>query len=32
MPGVADGGGGLPPTGLSDEQVEAIAAYLSGLR
>lgn len=32
MPGVAEGGGGLPPTGLSDEQVEAIAAYLSSLR
>lgn len=32
MPGVAAGGGGLPPTGLSDEEVEAVAAYLSGLR
>ncbi len=32
MPGVAEGGGGLPPTGLTDEQVEAIAAYLSSLR
>ena len=32
MPGVAVGGGGLPPTGLSDEELEAVATYLSGLR
>jgi cytochrome c oxidase subunit 2 len=32
MPGVAQGGGGLPPTGLSEEQIEAVAAYLSSMR
>jgi cytochrome c oxidase subunit 2 len=31
MPGVAQEGGGFPATGLTDEQVEAVAAYLSGL-
>ena len=31
MPGVAEGGGGFPATGLSPDQVEAIAAYLSGI-
>ncbi len=31
MPGVAEGGGGLPPTGLSEEEVEAVAAYLASL-
>lgn len=32
MPGVAVGGGGLPPTGLTDEQLEAVVAYLASLR
>jgi cytochrome c oxidase subunit 2 len=32
MPGVAEGGGGLPATGLSREEVEAVAVYLSGLK
>lgn len=32
MPGTEEGGGGMPATGLSDEQVEAIAAYLSSLK
>jgi cytochrome c oxidase subunit 2 len=32
MPGTAEAGGGLPPTGLSEEQVEAVAAYLFSLR
>lgn len=31
MPGVAEGGGGFPPTGLSPEQVEAVVAYLLSL-
>ncbi|NIR45646.1 MAG: cytochrome c oxidase subunit II [Gemmatimonadetes bacterium] len=31
MPGVAEEGGGFPPTGLSSEQVEAVAAYLASL-
>lgn len=29
MPGVTEGGGGFPPTGLSEEQLGAVAAYLS---
>jgi cytochrome c oxidase subunit 2 len=32
MPGAAVGGGGLPPTGLSDEEIEAVAAYLSSMK
>lgn len=32
MPGVAEGGGGLPPTGLSEDELEAVAAYLSSLQ
>jgi len=32
MPGAQVGGGGFPPTNLSDEQVRAIAAYLGSLR
>lgn len=32
MPGVAEGGGGMPPTGLSEEQLDAVVAYLSSLR
>jgi len=32
MPGVAESGGNWPPTNLSEEQVRAIAAYLSSLR
>ncbi len=32
MPGAKVGGGGLPPTGLSDEEIEAVAAYLSSLK
>jgi len=31
MPGTQAGGGGMQATGLTDEQVEAIAAYLSSL-
>lgn len=31
MPGTREGGGGMQATGLTDEQVEAIAAYLSSL-
>lgn len=31
MPGVNHGGGGWPATNLSDEQVEALVAYLSSL-
>ena len=31
MPGVAKEGGGFPPTGLTEEQIEAVAAYLAGL-
>jgi cytochrome c oxidase subunit 2 len=32
MPGVAESGGGFPPTGLSAEQLDAVVAYLSSLR
>jgi cytochrome c oxidase subunit II len=32
MPGSVRGGGGMPATGLSDEEVRAIAAYLSSLK
>lgn len=32
MPGTQEGAGGMPPTGLSDEEVEAIAAYLFSLK
>lgn len=32
MPGTQRGGGGFPPTGLTGEQVAAVAAYLSSLR
>lgn len=32
MPGTQGGGGGMPATGLTDEQVAAVAAYLSSLR
>ncbi|HWV58874.1 MAG TPA: cytochrome c oxidase subunit II [Longimicrobiales bacterium] len=32
MPGTQTEGGGIPPTGLTDEQVEAVAAYLLSLR
>lgn len=32
MPGVAEGGGGMPGTGLSQEEVEAVAAYLLSLK
>jgi cytochrome c oxidase subunit 2 len=31
MPGVAETGGGFPPTNLSEEQVRAVAEYLYGL-
>ena len=31
MPGVREAGGGLPPTGLSAEDVRAVAAYLTSL-
>ncbi len=32
MPGAQEGGGGFPPTNLTDDQVRAVAAYLSSLR
>ena len=32
MPGVAEAGGNWPPTNLTEEQVTAVAAYLSSLR
>jgi cytochrome c oxidase subunit 2 len=32
MPGTQTAGGGMPPTGLADEQVAAVAAYLASLR
>lgn len=32
MPGVAEAGGDWPPTNLSEDQVEAVAAYLASLR
>ncbi len=32
MPGTKTSGGGLPPTGLTDEQVRQVAAYLSSLK
>ncbi len=32
MPGVAESGGGMPPTGLSEDDVAAVAAYLSSLK
>jgi cytochrome c oxidase subunit II len=32
MPGSLRGGGGMPATGLSDQEVRAIAAYLSSLK
>ncbi|NIP14163.1 MAG: hypothetical protein GWM88_05300, partial [Pseudomonadales bacterium] len=32
MPGAQIGGGGMAPTGLSREQVRAVAAYLLDLR
>ncbi len=32
MPGTQAGGGGLPPTGLTEEQLEAVTAYLASLQ
>jgi hypothetical protein len=32
MPGATEGAGGVPPTGLSDEQIRAIAAWLFSLK
>lgn len=32
MPGAAEEGGGMPPTNLSDEEIQAVAAYLASLR
>jgi cytochrome c oxidase subunit 2 len=32
MPGASEGAGGMPPTGLSREDAQAVAAYLSDLR
>ncbi len=32
MPGIKVGGGGMPPTGLTQHEVEAIAAYLASLK
>jgi cytochrome c oxidase subunit 2 len=32
MPGAQAEAGGFPPTGLSDEEIRAVAAYLSSLR
>ena len=32
MPGIATGGGGFPATGLSEEELAVVAAYLSSLK
>ena len=32
MPGATVGAAGMPPTGLSDEEIEAVAAYLASLK
>ncbi|MEX1184475.1 MAG: cytochrome c oxidase subunit II [Gemmatimonadota bacterium] len=32
MPGTTTAGGGMPPTGLTDQEVRAVAAYLSSLK
>jgi cytochrome c1 len=32
MPGTRTSGGGMPPTGLTDQQVRAVAAYLMSLK
>ncbi len=32
MPGVREGAGGMPPTGLTPDQVHAVATYLASLR
>jgi cytochrome c oxidase subunit 2 len=32
MPGTRTAGGGLPPTGLTDQEVRAVAAYLLSLK
>jgi cytochrome c oxidase subunit 2 len=32
MPGSTEEGGGMPPTNLSDEEIQAVAAYLASLR
>jgi len=32
MPGAAEEGGAMPPTNLSDEEIQAVAAYLASLR
>jgi len=32
MPGIREGAGGMPPTGLTGPQVQAVAAYLASLR
>ena len=32
MPGTTTGAGGVPPTGLNDEQIRAIAAWLFSLK
>lgn len=32
MPGTATAGGGMPPTGLTDQEVRAVAAYLMSLK
>ena len=32
MPGAREGAGGMPATGLSDDQIQAIAAYLMSLK
>jgi len=32
MPGAVEEGGGMPPTNLSDEEIQAVAAYLASLR
>ena len=32
MPGATEEGGGMPPTNLSDEEIQAVAAYLASLR
>jgi cytochrome c oxidase subunit II len=32
MPGVQNGGGGFPPTGLTEEEIHAVATYLFSLK
>jgi cytochrome c oxidase subunit 2 len=32
MPGAREGAAGMPPTGLNDDEIRAIAAYLMSLK